>query len=229
MRFSIIIPALNEAQSIQTVLRRLQAFRAEAEIILVDGGSIDNTALLAQPYVDRVLDSAKGRALQMNAGARMAQGEILIFLHADTVLPDDALPLIRVALSGDRQWGRFDISFDGQHLMFKVIAQLMNWRSALTGIATGDQALFVTKRAFYQVNQYPEIDLMEDIALTKVLKKISAPARLTAKVTSSSRRWQARGICQTIILMWWLRLLYFFGVDTKFLADCYREGRLWKL
>jgi rSAM/selenodomain-associated transferase 2 len=228
MKFSIIIPTLNEESSIVSCLERLQPLKPECEIIIVDGGSTDNTPAMAAFCADRVIASQQGRALQMNAGANQANGTILLFLHADTVLPENALSLIEKRIESNRPWGRFDIRLSGGHLMFRVIEWMMNWRSALTGIATGDQTIFVTAAAFKKAGQFPEIKLMEDIALCKALKKISPPICLKAKVTSSSRRWEHNGIFQTIVLMWVLRLLYFLGADPDVLAELYGKGRIWK-
>ena len=163
----------------------------------------------------------------MNFGASHANGDILIFLHADTHLPEKALQLIDQHI-GSKQWGRFDIRLSGDHFMLNIIAWMMNRRSRLTGIATGDQVIFVTKEAFAAVGQYPEIALMEDIALSKALKKISPPVCVNAKVTSSGRRWERYGIYRTILLMWSLRLRYFFGADPQRLAALYSRGQLWK-
>jgi rSAM/selenodomain-associated transferase 2 len=221
MKFSIIIPTLNEEKTIQSCLLALQPLRRECEIIIVDGDSIDNTLILAVPLADKVIASAKGRAKQMNNGARYASGDVLIFLHADTSLPENAFHLILQNIRNPRHWGRFDIQLSGDHFMLKVIAQMMNWRSRLTGIATGDQVIFVTNRAFNKAGQFPEINLMEDIALCKKLKKISPPICLKAKVISSGRRWEHNGIFKTMLLMWSLRLRYFFGADPQTLAFLY--------
>ncbi len=226
--FSIIIPALNEAASIQGCLLALQPLRDHAEIIVVDGGSCDNTIELAAAYADKILSSDLGRARQMNQGAKQATGDILVFLHADTELPEQALSLIEQVISIEQVWGRFDIQLRGESVMLTIIAFMMNWRSRLTGIATGDQVLFVRKTAFTAVGGYPDISLMEDIALSGALKKISSPVCLTAKVKSSARRWQQYGIYKTILLMWSLRLRYWLGADPHYLAELYRTGLLWK-
>ncbi len=226
--FSIIIPTLNEDQTIVNCLTVLQPFRKEVEIIVVDGGSTDNTKKLVKLLADKVISSEQGRAIQMNAGAESAQGNILIFLHADTFLPDDALSHITQAIGDSRQWGRFDVNLTGHHPMLKVVASFMNWRSRLTGIATGDQVIFVAKPLFESVGQYPVIPLMEDIALCTKLKKISLPACLKAKVVSSGRRWERFGMFKTILLMWSLRLRYFFGADPQTLAVLYSKGKFWK-
>jgi len=246
---SIIIPVLNEATNIQTCLLALQPLRDRAEIIIVDGGSYDNTVELVRPYADKILASDKGRARQMNHGANQATGEILLFLHADTELPEHALTLIEQNISSRQVWGRFNIELRSEflvptrrvgmqyqraalpnleQLMFNIIAFMMNWRSRLTGIATGDQTIFVTKTAFNSVGGFPEISLMEDIALSSTLKKLSSPICLTAKVKSSARRWQHNGIFKTILLMWSLRLRYWLGQDPQYLAELYRTGLLWK-
>jgi rSAM/selenodomain-associated transferase 2 len=224
MNFSIIIPTLNEEKTIEPCLSALQPLRSNCEIIIVDGGSTDNTIVIAGTLADKVVSSDKGRARQMNNGARYASGNVLIFLHADTSLPENALQLIQQKLNSSRKWGRFDIQLSGKHFMLKVIAQMMNWRSRLTGIATGDQVIFVTRLAFEKAGQYPEINLMEDIAICKALKKISPPICLKAKVISSGRRWERYGIYKTILLMWNIRLRYFFGADPQTLAFLYTNG-----
>jgi len=224
MNFSIIIPTLNEEKTIESCLSALQPLRNNCEIIIVDGGSTDNTRVIARTLADKVVSSEKGRGRQMNNGARLASGNVLIFLHADTSLPEIALQLIQQKLNSSRKWGRFDIQLSGNHFMLKVIAQMMNWRSRLTGIATGDQVIFVTRLAFENAGQYPEINLMEDIAICKALKKISPPICLKAKVISSGRRWERYGIYKTILLMWNIRLRYFFGADPQTLAFLYSNG-----
>jgi len=228
MKFSIIIPTLNEEKTIASFLLALQPLRDNCEIIVAD--ATEGQPIANGPYAhlaDKIITSTKGRARQMNLGASQANGDILIFLHADTYLPDNALQLIEQHL-GDRQWGRFDIQLSGDHFMLKIIAWMMNRRSRLTGIATGDQTIFTTKEAFAAVGHYPEIALMEDIALSKALKKLSPPLCLNAKVTSSGRRWEHFGVYRTILLMWTLRLRYFFNTDPQRLAELYSRGRFWK-
>ncbi|MFI3155472.1 MAG: TIGR04283 family arsenosugar biosynthesis glycosyltransferase [Methylococcaceae bacterium] len=228
MKFSIIIPTLNEEKNIAACLIALQPLRGDCEIIIVDAAS--NQPIANGPHAhlaDQIIGSAKGRALQMNIGANHANGDILLFLHADTYLPENALQLIERHL-GNKQWGRFDIQLSGNHFMLKMIAWMMNRRSRLTGIATGDQVIFVSQAAFAKAGHYPEIALMEDIALSQALKKISPPLCLNAKVTSSGRRWERYGIYRTILLMWCLRLRYFFGSDPQLLAELYSRGQFWK-
>ena len=222
--FSIIIPTFNEAENIEACLMALQLLRHQAEIILSDGGSDDDTLLLAKPLVDISINSAKGRAKQMNAGAKVAQAEILLFLHADTYLPDNALIDIQQGFKAGYQWGRFDISLQG----LIIIATLMSWRSRLTSIATGDQVLFISHQYFDKVNGFADIALMEDITLCRHLKELSKPLCLRSKVISSARRWQQFGVIKTILLMWWLRLAYYFGANPEDLAELYKRGQFWK-
>ena len=228
MKYSIIIPTLNEEESILAFLSALQPVRDCCEIIVVDGGSLDKTKALAEPFVDKLLSSERGRAVQMNAGADYASGDVLVFLHADTFLPQDALNQIADTMKTDRQWGRFDVELKGSHFMLKIVAFFMNWRSRLSGIATGDQVIFVDKLLFEAVGRYPAIAIMEDVALSKKLKLISSPACLYAKVSTSGRRWEQFGVFKTILLMWRLRLGYFLGEDPQVLAKLYREGKFWK-
>jgi len=220
-QLSIIIPVVNEARHLATRLQALQALRNHCQLLLVDGGSDDDSAELAEPLVDQVLHSPRGRARQMNCGAAGAQADVLLFLHADTVLPDNAVTLIVRAVAEGYHWGRFDVSFDSPQPIFKLIAFMMNWRSRLTSIATGDQALFMTRSAFDAVGGFPEIALMEDIAVSASLKKLGRPCCLTDQVITSARRWQQHGIVKTILLMWWLRLCYFFGADPSELVNRY--------
>lgn len=223
MHVSIILPVLDEAAGIVDQLSALQPLRRQGhEIIVVDGGSIDATAELARPLADRLLSAPRGRSLQMNAGATEARGEVLLFLHADTRLPERAIEEVAAALSdGDRAWGRFDVTIEGRHPMLRVVALLMNLRSRLTGIATGDQALFVTRSAFERVGGFPPIALMEDIAFSAALKRVSRPACLRARVITSGRRWEKHGVGRTIVKMWRLRIAYFFGAEPARLARAY--------
>lgn len=221
MRLSIIIPVLNEAASIESLLLRLAPLRARgAQLVVVDGGSSDATMALAGPHADQLITAQRGRASQMHAGALAAGGDALLFLHADTLLPPDADALIGAALRS-RPWGRFDVALDGAHPMFRVIAMMMNVRSRLTAIATGDQAIFM-RRAFYlQAGGFPQIALMEDIAFCKRARHLARPACLRQRVLTSARRWEKHGIWRTIWLMWRLRLAYFLGADPERLAQQY--------
>ncbi|MDX5363866.1 MAG: TIGR04283 family arsenosugar biosynthesis glycosyltransferase [Pseudazoarcus pumilus] len=220
MRLSVVIPVLNEAARLPDLLARLA--QLDAQIIVVDGGSRDGSADLSRAAGVTVIDSAPGRARQMNAGAAVAQGEVLLFLHADTQLPAQADQLILDALAAGRAWGRFDVIIDGRPFMLRVIAALMNLRSRLSGIATGDQAIFVTRTAFKAVGDFPEQPLMEDIELSVRLKRLSPPACLRPPVRTSGRRWEQYGVWRTITLMWRLRWDYWRGVPAAQLAERYR-------
>ena len=221
-RLAIVLPTLDEAERIRASLEALAPLRARGhEVIVVDGGSSDATVELSRPLADQVLTSAKGRATQMNAGARAAHGQALVFLHADTRLPEHADSLIINALKV-YAWGRFDVLIEGSHPLLRVVACAMNLRSRLTGIATGDQAIFVRRDVFIG---FPEIALMEDIAFSRGMKRVGAPACLRNRVTTSGRRWEARGVVRTIFLMWRLRLLYALGVEPQRLARDYADPR----
>ncbi len=220
---SIIVPALDEARAIAATLSALAPLRAKgAEVIVVDGGSRDATREIAEPLCDRVLAAPRGRAAQMNAGARECRGAILLFLHADTRLPVDALDAIEAAFaSGRHAWGRFDVRIEGRSPLLAVVAFFMNLRSRLTGIATGDQAMFVTRKAFTAAGTFPFIPLMEDIVLSRRLKQLGAPICLSTRVLTSGRRWEKHGVLWTILLMWRLRLAFTLGADPERLARRY--------
>ncbi len=226
-RLSIIVPALDEAEGIAACLAPLAPLRARgAEVLVVDGGSRDATAALAAPLSDRVLSAPRGRAAQMNAGAQAARADTLLFLHADTRLPPDADRLVLEGLEGSgRAWGRFDVRIAGRGALLPVVAALMNARSRLTGIATGDQAMFARREAFARAGGFPPIALMEDVALSAALRRQGQPLCLRAKVETSGRRWERDGAVRTILLMWRLRLAYFLGADPARLAERYAHGR----
>ncbi len=220
MKVSIIMPVLNEAAQIADRLQHLkQTQSGDYEIIVVDGGSSDNSVELARQYTDRVIVSPRGRALQMNAGAACAQADTLLFLHADTMLPENVVDLLDDI---EHSWGWFSVRLSGENFMFRVIETMMNLRSRLTSVATGDQAMFVSRSLFKEAGGFPEIALMEDIALSKVLRKLSSPVCMKQQVVTSSRRWQQRGTFRTIMLMWWLRVLYVSGVSPARLEKLYR-------
>ncbi|NDP62877.1 TIGR04283 family arsenosugar biosynthesis glycosyltransferase [Polaromonas sp.] len=223
-RLSVVIPALNEAAGISAMLQALAPLVAcGAQLLVADGGSVDGTVALAQAGGAQVVHAPRGRALQMNAGAHQATGDVLVFLHADTRLPPDADRLIQQALaSGPQVWGRFDVRIEGKHRMLRVIAALMNRRSRWTGIATGDQALFMTRAAFDVVGGFPVQPLMEDIEMSVRLLKISRPACLCARVVTSGRRWERHGVWRTVLLMWQLRLAYWRGAAPERLAERYK-------
>lgn len=224
MKLSIIIPVLNEAHGLEDFLEHLLPLHLQgAEILLIDGGSVDGSPAIAERLGFTVLRSALGRARQMNTGAVAATGDLLLFLHADTQLPENAWPLIRRALAAERRsWGRFDVRIDGAHFMLPVIAALMNLRSRWSGIATGDQGIFTTRAAFEEIGGFPEQPLMEDIELSRRLLTLSRPARITRRVITSGRRWELHGVWRTIFLMWRLRFAYWRGASPNELAQEYQ-------
>ena len=220
-QLSVIIPTLNESRTITMTLIALQPLRRGGhEVILVDGGSSDDTVALAEGLVDQILYSEKGRAKQMNIGVRHCWGDTLLFLHADTLLPDDAIPRISKALSSHK-WGRFDLRLSGRNYLLRIIERMINWRSCLSGIATGDQAIFLSKSLFLQIGAYAEIPLMEDIEISKRLKSHGRPACVHSPVLTSSRRWEQNGIIKTVLLMWRLRWAYYRGVSAEQLVREY--------
>lgn len=223
MKLSIIVPVLNESESIAPFLHHLQPLRQMGcELIVVDGGSEDGTVKLAEPFAERLLQSKKGRAAQMNTGAGAASGDILLFLHADTSLPDAAFDQLKQISQSEKMfWGRFDLCLSGKGWSFRLIETMINLRSRLTGISTGDQAMFVSRTLFEKVGQFPELDLMEDIELSRRLKRISKPCCLKQRVITSSRRWEQKGVLKTVCTMWTLRLGYFFGADPARLKRIY--------
>jgi len=227
MKVSVIIPVLNEEAAVRKMLPDMQWVQESGhELIVVDGGSTDDSVSIAKKYSDNVVVSSQGRATQMNAGARVATGDVLLFLHIDTVLPLDGINKIISSqdFSSDpfnKVWGRFDVRLSGHHFMFRIIESMMNIRSCITGIATGDQAIFVNKNLFEKIGGYLEIPLMEDIEISRRLKKISKPVCIRDQVITSSRRWEVSGIYRTIFLMWRLRLSYWLGVAPAHLAKQY--------
>lgn len=230
MRLRIVVPVLNEEQVIEATLERLAVLRErEVRVIVVDGGSSDATVQKARPFADHVLQSPSGRALQMNAGAKAALADgadALLFLHADCALPAAADVSIEQALrTSGRVWGRFDVRIDGKSKMLRIVSTMMNWRSRLTGICTGDQGIFITAAAFRQLHGFALIPLMEDIEFCKRARALSRPIALRARVVVSGRRWRRQGIWHTIVLMWRFRLAYFLGADPQRLAQQYRDAR----
>lgn len=225
MRVSVIAPTLNEASHIASTLQRVRK-AGECEIVVVDGGSHDGTLDLVRPYADITLLAERGRARQMNAGARHASGDILLFLHADTFLPQDFSTLLQQACHNPHVvGGRFDMRLDAEGWPFRMIETLMNVRSRMTRISTGDQAIFVRRETFYKIGGFPELELMEDIAFSRLLKRYGEIACLREEVISSARRWQRDGVCKTIVLMWTLRLAYFLGVSPRQLKALYADTR----
>lgn len=222
MKLSIVVPVLNEASTLATRLAALAPFRERgAELLLVDGGSVDDTLSLASAHADRALVAPRGRASQLNAGVCAAQGEVLLFLHADTQLPANADALIANCIDCGHHWGRFDVRIEGRHPLLPLVALLMNLRSRSTGIATGDQAMFVRRDTFLALGGFAPLPLMEDIDLSRRLKRIGPPGCLNQRVTTSGRRWDQHGFWRTVVLMWRLRAAFWRGVDAHTLARRY--------
>ena len=235
MPISVIIPTLNEERTIMATLAHTAALGFD-ELIVVDGGSLDQTPVLVESYRRRTQSPAQspvrlvtapcGRARQMNEGAKASGGEILLFLHADTQLPDDANTMIQTTLANQGiVGGRFDVRFDRPSMWGTIISRMMKWRSRLTGIATGDQALFVRRPIFEQMGGFADMPLMEDIEFSRRLKRKGATAALTATVTTSFRRWEQHGPLRTILLMWTIRFLYWVGISPSHLVEWYKAVR----
>ena len=222
---SVIIPTLNEEKSIAQVLADVVALRPR-EVIVVDGGSKDRTREISEQMGAVVVTAGRGRARQMNCGAKKATGDILLFLHADTRLPPAAFDDIIAALKDPRYLGgRFDVDLDGDHWLLKVIGAMINQRSRLTKVATGDQAIFVRREMFARIGGFPDIPLMEDIAFCRELKRMGGIACLRSRVVTSARRWETEGVWRTMIKMWTLKLLYFAGVSPVTLKRFYADAR----
>lgn len=218
-RLSIIVPVLNEAENLASFLQHLQPFREQdCELIVVDGGSCDTTRAIAEPLSDRLLTGVSGRAWQMNSGAEVAQGEYLLFLHADTYI--NLLPFLALLSSRQPLWGFFKVRLSGEGWVLRMVEGLMNWRSQLTHVATGDQGIFV-RRTIFTWRPFPDYPLMEDVAYSKTLRQYGNPMVIDTPVITSSRRWEQNGAMKTIFLMWWLRLAYFLGVAPRVLHRWY--------
>ncbi len=215
---SIIVPTLNEQQTIETCLSHLQSMRnLGVEVIVSDGGSADRTPEVAKSFVDELVCSEPGRARQMNAGAAVANGKYLLFLHADTKMPSD----FSLTSLGKAQWGFFPVKLSGSAWPFRVIETAMNLRSKTTGIGTGDQAMFIRSELFHRVGGFADIPLMEDVEFCLRLKVICRPTLAEGFVVTSSRRWEQQGICRTVLKMWRLRLAYFLGASPHNLVQQY--------
>ncbi len=221
-RLSVIIPCLDEGRCLERCLQDLQPLRSSGhELILVDGGSERERLAKLEPLVDRLLHSAPGRARQMNFGASQASGEVYWFLHADSRISKRLDHEILAVAPGRESWGRFDIRLSGTHPLFRIIETMMNWRSRISAVATGDQGIFVHHDLFEQVGGFPRQPLMEDIEISRRLKRHAPPRCLPGPLLTSSRRWESRGIVRTIGLMWMLRFAYWAGVDPRRLARLY--------
>lgn len=224
---SFIIPVLNDRDALATLLPQLQRYREKGhEVLIVDGGSNDGSVTAAREQVDRILITGTGRGRQMNLGAENARHGILNFLHADSIVPEEYDACIQAALKNPRHhWGRFDVTLDEPGFIFRIIGFMMNLRSRCSGVATGDQGIFVRKDFFDEAGGFKSIPLMEDIALSKALRKKSWPVCIKTRITTSAKRWKTRGVVSTIWLMWVLRLKYFLGVNPERLAEKYYPAR----
>ena len=222
LSLSIVIPVLNEANNIATCLSALQPLRQlGAEVIVVDGHSEDNTVALVESGADQLINSQRGRARQMNAGAAVAQGKWLLFLHADTRLPEKMSDIVMAWDFSKSKWGFFSIRLDDGRLAFRFIEWFMNIRSYYTGIGTGDQCQFVEREVFEDLGGFADIPLMEDIELSKRLKRVSRPLVVVARVKTAARKWKNGGLLSTILMMWRIRLAYFFGAAPEQLVEKY--------
>ena len=225
-QLSIVIPCLNEGETLIKLLQQLQYLRQQGhQLILVDGGSEPPPDRSLTAYVDHLLTSAPGRAQQMNNGAAVAEGDLLWFLHADSQIVSGSEQPMLVQPVDESLWGRFDIRLSGSHFLLRVVERMMNWRSRVTGIATGDQGIFVHRALFQKIGGFPQQPLMEDVEISRRLKRYAPPRCLHQQLITSSRRWESDGVVTTILLMWGLRLAYWFGVSPKRLADFYRNHR----
>ena len=222
-KISFILPVLDEAELIVEQLCRLQVYRQKGhEVLVIDGGSADNTVELATALADVVETTSPGRSRQMNHGAGLAGGDVFLFLHIDTSLPEAADTLVLSALgSHQAAWGWFDIRLSSDRYSFRLIAWMMNLRARISSVCTGDQALFVTRKLFEEVGKFPALPLMEDVAISKKLRRLASPTAVAQAAVTSSRRWQQRGLLKTVLLMWKLRLLYFLGVSPSRLVAMY--------
>lgn len=219
---SIVIPTLNEQENLQQMALHLQSIASAVEFVVADGGSSDSSREVASGFADQITSSQPGRAIQMNKGASQASGDYVLFLHADTRLPDNFLELFKHWCSTEPDWGFFPIKLDGDHWLLRVIERGISSRSRITGCASGDQAVCIKRSCFESVGGYPELPLMEDVALSNLLSRQCRPKIFPSFVTTSSRRWERHGIVKTVLLMWKIRLSYYLGVSPVTLASWYR-------
>ena len=218
---AVIVPVLNEAGRCEHLIKMLRDYRRQSQIVIVDGGSRDDTVRQLTQAGFAVLQTEPCRALQMNYGYSHLEADAYWFLHADCTPPHNAMELIRDHLDQGYGWGRFDVRLSGSNLIFRIIERMMNWRSCLTQVATGDQGIFIRGSLLRQIGGIPDISIMEDIALSKMLRSHGRCACVSDRMLVSSRRWEKNGIIYMTMLMWWLRLRYFMGADPQDLHRWY--------
>ena len=227
----MIIPALDEEASIARVIRSCRE-AGPCEVVVVDGGSRDRTVEIARGEADAVIAAPRGRAAQMNAGAAVARGEVLLFLHADTLLPGRSVPAVldalqdpeviggafRVRLAASPGAGRYVRATLG------VTGRMIGARAAVSRSYSGDQAIFARAEAFRAVGGFPEIPLMEDVELSRRMRRAGKTVLLPLRVETSGRRWEAWGPLRTVLFMWRLRIGHLLGRTPSRCADAYRRG-----
>ncbi len=224
---SIIVPVLNQSRTMIDTMSALKPFRQRgAEIIVVDGGSDDDTAVLAHPFADRVVKGPRGRAAQMNEGAKVASGFIFLFLPTDTTLPADADTQVMIGRARDTSvWGRFDMRLTGRHPLLPIVARLLNRRSRSSGIASCEQAIFVQRETFFRIGGFTDIPVMEDVEISKRLRAISPPICVTSRVTVPAKRFDRDGLWTTLRTMWIMRLRYRMGMKPEEILKRYVEPK----
>lgn len=220
---SIVIPVRNDAAALERLRASLGApLDPSVEVVVVDGASTDASSEVARRAGWQVVASPPGRGRQLNAGCRAAAGQWLWLLHADSEVPVPALTYLRQL--GGPGWGRFDVRFVAAEGGLRLVAWLMNWRSRVTGICTGDQGIFVHRRLLEAVHGVPEQPLMEDVELSRRLKRLGRPLCPAIALGTSPRRWQRDGLVSTVLAMWGFRLRYWWGADPETLAKAYYGG-----
>jgi rSAM/selenodomain-associated transferase 2 len=225
-KLSVVVPMLNEAATIASTLDALRRGAPDAEIIVVDGGSTDASVAIVRPLCDTLIDASRGRALQMNAGARASQGDVLVFVHADTIVPSTFATDIASALSDPAVvGGRFDVKLDDNALPYRIIGAMISIRSRISRTGTGDQAIFVRRDVFDRLGGFPELELCEDLEFSRRLKRTGRIACLRTRVTTSARRWNRDGVVRTVVRMWLIRGMYLMGVPPARLKRMYSDTR----